>query len=538
MKIAICQINPTVGAINENVRLIKKFYNDSLKKGADLVVFPELAISGYPPQDLLLRQKFLQKCDEALNEIINECTIPIVLGNTLLEENELFNCSFLGQDGSIVGCYKKILLPTYDVFDEDRYFEKGNSPKVFPIKVSGEKINLGLQICEDLWDSDYGLNISKELKKMNADIIINISASPFGKDRLLERSNLIKEKIKETSLPFIYCNLVGSQDELIFDGQSLAFNSDGSLVSQGKAFSEDLVIADMVKNEVIEIKKYPSEKMIYEALVLGVRDYFLKSGHSHCVIGLSGGIDSSLTASIAVDALGHKNVHGIAMPSKFSSHHSIEDAKQLAENLNIDFRNIPINSIVESYEALLVEVLDKEKIGLAEENIQSRIRGGILMALSNKYGWMVLSTGNKTELAMGYCTLYGDMNGGLSVISDLSKRSVYKLSSWINSQKGDIIPERSLNKPPSAELRPGQIDPFDYDIISPMVSALIDNEISPSQLVLNGSDPKTVNNISKRIRMNEFKRRQAAPGLRVSSKAFGMGRRVPIINKFDELAND
>jgi len=538
MKIAICQINPTVGALNENVRLIKKFYNDSLKKGADIVVFPELAISGYPPQDLLLRQKFLQKCDEALNEIINECTIPIVLGNTLLEENELFNCSFLGQDGSIVGCYKKILLPTYDVFDEDRYFEKGNSPKVFPIKVSGEKINLGLQICEDLWDSDYGLNISKELKKMNADIIINISASPFGKDRLLERSNLIKEKIKETSLPFIYCNLVGSQDELIFDGQSLAFNSDGSLVSQGKAFSEDLVIADMVKNEVIEIKKYPSEKMIYEALVLGVRDYFLKSGHSHCVIGLSGGIDSSLTASIAVDALGHKNVHGIAMPSKFSSHHSIEDAKQLAENLNIDFRNIPINSIVESYEALLVEVLDKEKIGLAEENIQSRIRGGILMALSNKYGWMVLSTGNKTELAMGYCTLYGDMNGGLSVISDLSKGSVYKLSSWINSQKGDIIPERSLNKPPSAELRPGQIDPFDYDIISPMVSALIDNEISPSQLVLNGSDPKTVKNISKRIRMNEFKRRQAAPGLRVSSKAFGMGRRVPIINKFDELAND
>ena len=538
MKIAICQINPTVGAINENVRLIKKFYNDSLKKGADLVVFPELAISGYPPQDLLLRQKFLQKCDEALNEIINECTIPIVLGNTLLDENELFNCSFLGQDGSIVGCYKKILLPTYDVFDEDRYFEKGNSPKVFPIKVSGEKINLGLQICEDLWDSDYGLNISKELKKMNADIIINISASPFGKDRLLERSNLIKEKIKETSLPFIYCNLVGSQDELIFDGQSLAFNSDGSLVSQGKAFSEDLVIADMVKNEEIEIKKYPSEKMIYEALVLGVRDYFLKSGHSHCVIGLSGGIDSSLTASIAVDALGHKNVHGIAMPSKFSSHHSIEDAKQLAENLNIDFRNIPINSIVESYEALLVEVLDKENIGLAEENIQSRIRGGILMALSNKYGWMVLSTGNKTELAMGYCTLYGDMNGGLSVISDLSKRSVYKLSSWINSQKGDIIPERTLNKPPSAELRPGQIDPFDYDIISPMVSALIDNEISPSQLVLNGSDPKTVNNISKRIRMNEFKRRQAAPGLRVSSKAFGMGRRVPIINKFDELPND
>lgn len=538
MKIAICQINPTVGALNENVRLIKKFYNDSLKKGADIVVFPELAISGYPPQDLLLRQKFLQKCDEALNEIINECTIPIVLGNTLLEENELFNCSFLGQDGSVVGCYKKILLPTYDVFDEDRYFEKGNSPKVFPIKVSGEKINLGLQICEDLWDSDYGLNISKELKKMNADIIINISASPFGKDRLLERSNLIKEKIKETSLPFIYCNLVGSQDELIFDGQSLAFNSDGSLVSQGKAFSEDLVIADMVKNEEIEIKKYPSEKMIYEALVLGVRDYFQKSGHSHCVIGLSGGIDSSLTASIAVDALGHKNVHGIAMPSKFSSHHSIEDAKQLAKNLNIDFRNIPINSIVESYEALLVEVLDKEKIGLAEENIQSRIRGGILMALSNKYGWMVLSTGNKTELAMGYCTLYGDMNGGLSVISDLSKRSVYKLSSWINSQKGDIIPERSLNKPPSAELRPGQIDPFDYDIISPMVSALIDNERSPSQLVLNGSDPKTVKNISKRIRINEFKRRQAAPGLRVSSKAFGMGRRVPIINKFDELAND
>ncbi len=398
---------------------------------------------------------------------------------------------------------------------------------------------MSLQICEDLWDQNYSIDLAQSIKDSNADMIINISASPFGDDRLIERSNLIQEKVQKTGLPFIYCNLVGAQDELIFDGQSLVYNHEANLIAKGKAFSEDLLIVDFKESSKIKLNSLDREESIYQALSLGVKDYFSKTGHSQAVIGLSGGIDSSLTACIAVEALGKENVHGISMPSKFSSDHSISDAEILAKNIGIDYREIPIHSIVESFEALLASDLDKDNIGVAEENIQSRIRGSILMALSNKYNWLVLSTGNKTELAMGYCTLYGDMNGGLSVISDLSKEDVYKLSRWIHeTSKEALIPENSINKAPSAELRPDQVDPFDYDIVSPLVSALIDNEKSPSELINNGADSDLVKNISNRIRINEYKRRQAAPGLRVTSKAFGIGRRVPIINKFDELSND
>jgi len=398
---------------------------------------------------------------------------------------------------------------------------------------------VSLQICEDLWDQNYSIDLAQSIKDANADMIINISASPFGDDRLIERSNLIQEKVQKTGLPFIYCNLVGAQDELIFDGQSLVYNHEASLIAKGKAFSEDLLIVDFDESSKIKLNSLDREESIYQALSLGVKDYFSKTGHSQAVIGLSGGIDSSLTACIAVEALGKENVHGISMPSKFSSDHSISDAEILAKNIGIDYREIPIHSIVESFEALLASDLDKDNIGVAEENIQSRIRGSILMALSNKYNWLVLSTGNKTEIAMGYCTLYGDMNGGLSVISDLSKEDVYKLSRWINeTSKEALIPENSINKAPSAELRPDQVDPFDYDIVSPLVSALIDNEKSPTELIKNGIDFDLVKNISNRIRINEYKRRQAAPGLRVSTKAFGMGRRVPIINKYDELNND
>ena len=398
---------------------------------------------------------------------------------------------------------------------------------------------MGLQICEDLWDQNYSIDLAESIKDANADMIINISASPFGDDRLIERSNLIQEKVQKTGLPFIYCNLVGAQDELIFDGQSLVYNHEANLIAKGKAFSEDLLIVDFEESSKIELNAMQREESLYRALSLGVKDYFSKTGHNQAVIGLSGGIDSSLTACIAVKALGKENVHGISMPSKFSSDHSIRDAEILAKNIGIDYREIPIHSIVESFESLLTSDLDKDNIGVAEENIQSRIRGSILMALSNKYNWLVLSTGNKTELAMGYCTLYGDMNGGLSVISDLSKEDVYKLSRWINeTSKEALIPENSINKAPSAELRPDQVDPFDYDIVSPLVSALIDNEKSPSELINNGADSDLVKNISNRIRINEYKRRQAAPGLRVSTKAFGMGRRVPIINKYDELNND
>ena len=539
MKIGICQINPTVGAINKNKQLILDYYDKSISRGAELVVFPELVLTGYPPQDLLLRGSFLTRTAAALDEIASHTSVPMILGSTLVENNDLFNCSFICENGKILGHYKKILLPTYDVFDEDRYFKSGDKTSTFKMTISGESKRIGLQICEDLWDQNYSIDLAESIKDANADMIINISASPFGDDRLIERSNLIQEKVQKTGLPFIYCNLVGSQDELIFDGQSLVYDHDANLIAKGKAFSEDLLIVDFEESSKIELNAMQREESLYRALSLGVKDYFSKTGHSQAVIGLSGGIDSCLTACVAVEALGRENVHGISMPSKFSSDHSISDAEMLANNIGIDYREIPIHTIVESFEALLAPDLDKDNIGIAEENIQSRIRGSILMALSNKYNWLVLSTGNKTELAMGYCTLYGDMNGGLSVISDLSKEDVYKLSRWINeTSKEAVIPENSINKAPSAELRPDQVDPFDYDIVSPLVSALIDNEKSPSELIDNGTDSDLVQNISKRIRMNEYKRRQAAPGLRVTSKAFGMGRRVPIINKFDELSND
>ncbi len=539
MKIGICQINPTVGAINKNKQLILDYYDKSISQGAELVVFPELAVTGYPPQDLLLRDHFLTSTAAALDEIASHTSTPMILGSTLVENNNLFNCSFVCENGKILGHYKKILLPTYDVFDEDRYFKSGDKSSIFELKISNESKRIGLQICEDLWDQNYSIDLAESIKDSNADMIINISASPFGDDRLIERSNLIQEKVQKTGLPFIYCNLVGSQDELIFDGQSLVYDNEANLIAKAKAFSEDLMIVDFDETNKIKLNVMQREKALYSALSLGVKDYFSKTGHSQAVIGLSGGIDSSLTACIAVKALGKENVHGISMPSKFSSDHSISDAEMLAKNIGIDYREIPIHSIVESFEALLASDLDKDNIGVAEENIQSRIRGSILMALSNKYNWLVLSTGNKTELAMGYCTLYGDMNGGLSVISDLSKEDVYKLSRWINeTSKEALIPENSINKSPSAELRPDQVDPFDYDIVSPLVSALIDNEKSPTELIKNGIDFDLVKNISNRIRINEYKRRQAAPGLRVSTKAFGMGRRVPIINKYDELNND
>ena len=539
MKIALCQINPTVGAINQNKKNILDSYNRALDSKADIVVFPELALIGYPPQDLLLRDRFIKNANNALEEIAQKSSVPIILGNALTEDNKLYNCAFICENGEIVSHYKKRLLPTYDVFDEDRYFSAGNEHCIVEVPIEGKNTKIGLQICEDLWDKNYSCDLAKELKELGAEIIINISASPYRVDRLLDRCELIEGKAKHNIIPYIYCNLVGAQDELIFDGQSLAYNENGELVAQGKAFEEEIVMVDLALNKPLDLNIIEREEKIYNALVLGVKDYFKKTNHSEAVIGLSGGIDSSLTACIAVDALGKDNVYGVSMPSKFSSEHSKDDAKQLSKNLGIDYRTISIESIVSSFEQSLKSSYNGSDVGVAEENIQSRARGSIIMALSNKFNWLVLSTGNKTELAMGYCTLYGDMNGGLAVISDLSKTDVYALSNWVNKNASfERIPISSIEKPPSAELRPDQVDPFDYNIVSPLVSSLIDDEKSPSELIKEGVDPELVKDISNRIRINEYKRRQAAPGLRVTSKAFGMGRRVPIINQYDELKHD
>ena len=539
MKIALCQINPTVGAINKNKMSILDSYYRALDLEADIVVFPELAIIGYPPQDLLLRDRFIKNAQNALEEIARKSTTPIILGNTLIEDNKLYNCAFFCEKGEVINHYKKRLLPTYDVFDEDRYFSPGNDHLIVEVAIDGKNNKIGLQICEDLWDNNYSCDLAKELKESGAEIIINISASPYRVDRLIDRCQLIQSKAKDNSIPYVYCNLVGAQDELIFDGQSLAYNKYGQLIIQGKAFEEEIVMVDLDLNKPVDLKVLEREESIYSALVLGVKDYFKKTNHAEAVIGLSGGIDSSLTACLAVDALGKDNVYGVSMPSKFSSEHSKDDAKLLSKNLDIDYRTISIESIVSSFEQSLKASYNGSEVGVAEENIQARARGSIIMALSNKFNWLVLSTGNKTELAMGYCTLYGDMNGGLAIISDLSKIDVYALSKWVNKKAGfERIPLSSIEKPPSAELRPDQVDPFDYNIVSPLVSSLIDDEKSPSELIEEGVDPELVKDISNRIRINEYKRRQAAPGLRVTSKAFGMGRRVPIINQYDELKHD
>ena len=539
MKIALCQINPTVGAINQNKKSIFDWYHRAIDIGADLVVFPELSLIGYPPQDLLLRNRFIENAKNALDEIAQKSTIPIILGNTMMEDNKLYNCAFFCEKGEIISHYKKRLLPTYDVFDEARYFTSGSEPCVVKVSINGENVYLGLQICEDLWDKNYSCDLVEELKAKGAEIIINLSASPYRVDRLLDRCELIQSKASDNRLSYVYCNLVGAQDELIFDGQSLAYNENGELIAQGKAFEEEILMVDIKNSQTIDLKDSRREEKIYNALVLGVKDYFKKTGHIEAVIGLSGGIDSSLTACIAVDALGIENVHGVSMPSKFSSQHSKDDAKLLSENLGVDYRTISIESIVSSFEESLKASYNGSEPGVAEENIQARTRGSIIMALSNKFNWLVLSTGNKTELAMGYCTLYGDMNGGLAVISDLSKTDVYALSRWVNEKAGfDCIPINSIEKPPSAELAPNQVDPFDYDVVSPLVTAMIEDEKSPTELIEGGADPELVKDISRRIRINEYKRRQAAPGLRVTSKAFGIGRRVPIVNQFDELNND
>ena len=539
MKISLCQINPTVGAIDRNVDLIMKWYQKAVAAGSELTVFPELALVGYPPQDLLLRRRFLDKAEMALKSIAERTTVPMIIGNPLRENGELYNCAFVCSNGEITGHYKKRLLPTYDVFDEDRYFTSGESMEVIEVRFGDSLVKIGMQICEDLWDEDYACNLAKLLKEKGAEYIVNISASPYRVGRLADRSKLIVSKVTETALPFFYCNIVGAQDELIFDGQSLAYDGKGNLIGQGSAFEEDIVLVDLENPAPIQLKTSGREQKIYNALVLGVRDYFRKTGYKKAVLGLSGGIDSSLTGCIAVDALGPNNVHGVSMPSRYSSDHSRNDAKTLAKNLGIDYRTISIESIIGEFDESLEESFNGSETGVAEENIQARVRGSLLMALSNKFNWLVLSTGNKTELAMGYCTLYGDMNGGLAVISDLSKTDVYALSRWVNEEAGsERIPVNSIEKPPSAELRPDQVDPFDYDVVSPIVSALIEDEKSPTELMAEGANQELVIDISRRIRINEYKRRQAAPGLRVTSKAFGIGRRVPIVNQFDELNHD
>ena len=534
MKIALCQINPIVGSIDSNVDKILEFYNKAVINGSDIVVFPELAITGYPPQDLLLNEKFIKYNTLALENIAKSVTSAMIVGYVRKDGSNIYNSAALCENGKITKSYDKILLPTYDVFDEKRYFSAGGNFSVWPMEIKGEEINLGIQICEDLWDDDYDIKVSSIQKKNGADFLINISASPFREKKFEDRVKLISRKAKEIKIPFLYCNIVGAQDELVFDGSSIAVDGEGDCIGYSTSFVEDILFVDLDSKQRVEIKFMSKFENLFKALSMGVKDYFDKTNNSEAVIGLSGGIDSAVVACLAVNALGNDAVYGISMPSKYSSDHSKEDAKLLADNLGINFESISIEKIVDSTEISLNPFFSGTSKGVAEENIQSRARGNLLMALSNKFGRLVLSTGNKTELALGYCTLYGDMSGGLSVISDLNKDDVYGLAKWINKNKGNLIPNSTLIKPPSAELSPDQVDPFDYEIISPLVDLIVEKQYSNEDLINEGFDKNLVKEISNKITINEYKRRQAPIGIRVSKKAFGAGRRFPIINHFRE----
>ena len=534
MKIRLAQINPTVGDIQKNCTLIKSIIADS--KGSDIVVFPELSLTGYPPQDLLLDSSFLDMVDDAINNIVDLVSNEVVIVGVPRRYNgSLYNSAVVLQNGKILGYRDKTLIPSYDVFDEARYFASASDIAPIDITVDDKKINLGVQICEDLWDDNYSQKVSNTLIDKGADMIVNISASPFREGVLDKRLNLCADKSTHLKYYFIYCNLVGAQDELVYDGRSFIIDSNGEIKKLAKIFEEDIVDFDSEIEDSMKID-YPnisSNEKIYRALCLGVKDYFKKTGFKKAVIGLSGGIDSALTAAIAADSLGNENVIGVSMPSKFSSEHSKSDARELAEKLGIQFEMISIhksyNQIMESMEVFF----NGTSPGLAEENLQARIRGNILMSISNKTGALLLNTGNKTELALGYCTMYGDMCGALGVISDLNKKQVYSLSKWVNNHyEGNIIPESIISKKPSAELRENQYDPFDYDLVSPMVDLVINDLADQKQLLEMGYDIDLVNEILELIHRSEHKRRQSPPGIKVSNKAFGFGRRYPIVNQF------
>jgi NAD+ synthase (glutamine-hydrolysing) len=476
-----------------------------------------------------------QRLAEQATELIS------VLGFVDHDQSDIYNAAAVCQNGKIVQVVHKTLLPTYDVFDELRYFKPAARNDPTTVIVAGKHIKLGVSICEDLWDEElrYERHVTGDLVQRGADIIVNINASPFYVGKRLVREKLLKSKATALKRPFFYVNMVGGQDELVFDGESLAVDSRGELVGIGKPFEEDLAVVDLELRPgtapAVKSPPYNKEESVFMALVLGVRDYFRKTGFKKGVIGLSGGIDSALTAAIAVEALGRENVVGVSMPSRYSSDHSRRDAESLSQNLGIAYLTIPIDEIFKAYESILEQPFDKRSADVTEENIQARIRGNILMAFSNKFGYLVLNTGNKTELALGYCTLYGDMSGGIAVIGDVSKSEVYALAEYYNRRRGfQAIPKSSITKIPSAELKPDQYDPFDYSVVSPLVDEIIENRRSIKELAGLGYNSKLAEEILSRIRSAEYKRRQAAPSIKISRKAFGIGWRMPIVNRSRE----
>ncbi|MEI7595431.1 MAG: NAD+ synthase [Bacteroidota bacterium] len=543
MQIALAQINFHVGNFESNSEKIINSIEKAKTQQVDLIVFPELAICGYPPRDFLEFNDFIDKCFSELYKIAQHCTgIAAIIGspskNTDNKGKELFNSAFFIADQSIKKVVHKTLLPNYDIFDEYRYFEPNRNFDI--IEYKGKRI--ALTICEDLWNIDnnmlYVTTPMDELKKQNPDIMINIAASPFNYEQELIRKRTLALNCQKYQIPLVYVNHVGAQTELLFDGGSLAMNSKGEIINELSYFEEDysVITVDSINQSIgaTPFEKFTKIEKIHDALVMGIKNYFDKLGFKKAILGLSGGIDSALTLVLAAKALGAENVFAVLLPSEYSSNHSIKDAEDLAKNIDCSYTTIPINKVCESFEDILKPHFKDLPFGIAEENLQARSRAVILMALSNKFGYILLNTSNKSEAAVGYGTLYGDMCGGISVLGDVYKTEVYELSNFINKDK-EIIPINSIIKPPSAELRPNQKDSDslpEYDILDEILYQYIEKRKGPEELVNMGFERPTVDRILKLVNTNEYKRHQTPPILRVSPKAFGMGRRLPIVGKY------
>ena len=546
MKIALAQFNPTVGDFDGNAARILSLAAQAKRLGADLAVFSELCICGYLPLDLLERPAFIQRNRETLNRVAAQMPLSAIVGyaGTVNADHKragksIANKAALIAQGRVVFEQSKMLLPTYDVFDESRYFQPGDRQYVYGL---GQE-QLGITICEDVWNDKtfwaspmYARDPVTELISQGTSVLINISASPFTIDKRFLRLGMLRSTAVHHKRPVVYVNQVGGNDSLIFDGASVAFTPSGKLAAQAKAFEEDIVLFDTVTGEG-DVREQPEDELAcaYQALVLGTRDYVRKCNFSKTIVGLSGGVDSAVVASIAVAALGPENVLGVSMPGPYSSEGSKTDAHALTHNLGIDFLTIPIAEVFDAYKHALAPAFLGRPADATEENIQARIRGNYLMALSNKFGSLVLSTGNKSENAVGYCTLYGDMAGGLAVISDVPKMMVYQLARYINRER-EVIPQSTLDKPPSAELRPDQKDTDSlppYEVLDRILKSYIEDVKCPQEIAAEtGFDLQLVRNIAARVDRNEYKRKQAAPGLKITSRAFGFGRPFPIAQRF------
>lgn len=543
MRIGIAQLNGTVGDFPGNAKRIIGAYRQALDKGAELVVTPEMSLVGYPPRDMVFKSQFVPKCLQALDYLAGEIRdVPLLVG--YVDRNEagrpgkpFRNAVALVADGQIVERIFKTLLPTYDVFDERRYYEP--SEQCRPVEWNG--VRLGVTICEDIWTEDYlhrplyKRDPVEELTAAGVDVLLNLSASPFHVGKPAVRRKLLGEVATATGVPVVYCNSAAGNDSLVFDGHSLLVGRNGKPRLQMPGFVDAVEVVDLESAPPIEAVDACGEEQINGALVLGLRDYAHKCGFTKACLGLSGGIDSALTAAIAVEALGAENVHGMTMPSRYSSEGSVDDSVKLAETLGMRCDEVPIQESFEAVKAAMRPVFGNRPEDVTEENMQARIRGLYLMSLSNKLGCLLLTTGNKSELAVGYCTIYGDMCGGLAVISDLPKTQVYALSRWINRER-EIIPWNTIEKPPSAELRPDQKDQDSlppYEDLDALLELYVERQLSPEDIIgAHGFDEQTVRWVQRRVDLNEWKRQQAAPGLRVTSKAFGIGRRFPIVQRF------